>query len=69
MDVEPAEHAARGCRIPRADFTRGDFSRAAPISQFENRFPMPGAASGGARPLNDERRAVQEQIMRKVQFW
>jgi len=30
--------------------------------------PMPGAASGGARPLNDERRSVWEQIMSKVRF-
>jgi len=63
IDVEFREHAGGGRRIPRADFVQ-----AAPIAQFENRFPVPGAASGGARPLNDERRTVQEQFMSKVQF-
>jgi len=51
MDVESGEHAVGGGRrIPRADFVQ-----AAPIPQFEDHFPVPGAASGGARPLNDDR--------------
>jgi len=63
INVESREHADRGRRIPRADF-----ARAAPIPQFENRFAMPGAASGGARPLNNARRTVWDQVMKKIQF-
>jgi len=63
MDVESGEHAARGRRIPRADF-----ARAALIPQFENRFATPDAASGGARPRNDERRTVWDEVMNKIQF-
>jgi len=51
-----------------ADESRTDFARAAPIPQFENRFAMPDAASGGARPLNNERRTVWDHVMNKVQF-
>jgi len=47
MDVESGDHAVRGRDIPRADS-----ARTAPISELEDRFPAPGAASGGARPLN-----------------
>jgi len=63
MDIESDEHAARGRRIRRADFTR-----AALILQFANRFATPGAAPGGARPRNDGRRTVWDHITRKVQF-
>jgi len=63
MDLEFAEHAARGRRIPRADF-----AQAALIPQFENRFPVPDAASGGARRLNDEGQTVWDQIGSKVQL-
>jgi len=63
MDIEAGEHAGGKRRIPRADF-----AQTAPIAQFEARFPVAVPASGGARPLNDERRSVQEQIMSKVQF-
>jgi len=45
VDVGLDEHAARGRRI-----SRRDFAQTAPIAQFENRFPVPNAASGGARP-------------------
>jgi len=63
MDVESGEHAGGGRGIARADF-----ARAALIPQFEDRFPVPDAASGGARPLNDERRTVPDQVMSKIQF-
>jgi len=48
MDLASGEHAGGGRR-----FRRADFARAAPNPQFENRFAMPNAAPGGARPLND----------------
>jgi len=48
--IPPNTPPAAGSRgIPRAES-----ARAAPIPQFANRFAMPDAASGGARPLNDD---------------
>jgi len=64
MDVESDENAARGRGVPRADF-----AQTTSIPQFKDRFRVPNAASGGARPLNDARRTVQEQIMSKVQIY
>jgi len=53
IDVKFGEHAGGGRQFPRAES-----ARTTPISEFENRFAVPGAASGGARPLNDERRTL-----------